>query len=44
MKWALIAGGSKGLGFSIAKALARRNYNLLLVARNLQGLIISKDL
>jgi uncharacterized protein len=34
MTWALIAGGSKGIGLSIAKALARRNYNLILVARD----------
>ncbi len=43
MKWALIAGGSKGLGFSIAKSLAKRNYNILLVARNQQELILSKE-
>jgi uncharacterized protein len=34
MTWALIAGGSKGIGLSIAKALAKRNYNLILVARD----------
>jgi short-subunit dehydrogenase len=43
MKWALIAGGSKGLGFSIANALAKRKYNILLIARNQQELIISKE-
>lgn len=43
MKWAFIAGGSKGLGFSIAKALAKRKYNVLLIARNQQELIVSKE-
>lgn len=40
MSWALIAGGSKGIGLSIARALARRNYNLLLIARD--GNILSE--
>ena len=43
MKWAVVAGGSKGLGFSIAKALAKREYNILLIARNEQDLIIAKE-
>jgi uncharacterized protein len=34
MSWALIAGGSKGIGFGIAEALAKRKYNLFLLARN----------
>jgi short-subunit dehydrogenase len=34
LQWALISGGSKGIGYGIALALARRNYNLVLVARN----------
>jgi short-subunit dehydrogenase len=38
MKYALISGGSKGIGFAIASALARRNFNLLLVARNTEDL------
>jgi uncharacterized protein len=43
MNWALIAGGSKGLGLSIAKKLALRKYNLILIARNQQDLISSRD-
>ncbi|MEP7277212.1 MAG: SDR family NAD(P)-dependent oxidoreductase [Bacteroidota bacterium] len=43
MDWALIAGGSKGLGFSIAKALAKRKYNLILVARDANDLSIAKS-
>jgi uncharacterized protein len=42
-KWALIAGGSKGLGYSIAKALAKRNYNLLLISRNERELLTSRE-
>ena len=34
MNYALIAGGSKGIGFAIAHALARRGYNLVLIARH----------
>ncbi len=34
MAWALIAGGSKGMGLSLAEALARRKFDLLLIARN----------
>lgn len=44
MSWALVAGGSKGIGFSIAEALARRKYNLLLVARNQDDLLYAKNL
>jgi short-subunit dehydrogenase len=44
MSWALVAGGSKGIGFSIAEALARRKYNLLLVARNHDDLLHAKNL
>ncbi len=32
--YALVAGGSKGIGYAIAEALARRNYNLILIARH----------
>ncbi len=43
MKWALIAGGSKGIGFSIAESLAKRSYNLVLVARNQEDLVFAKE-
>jgi short-subunit dehydrogenase len=43
MGWAVIAGGSRGIGIHIARALARRNYNLLLVARNAGELDESKN-
>jgi short-subunit dehydrogenase len=33
LPYALIAGGSKGIGYAIAEALAKRKYNLILVAR-----------
>ena len=41
--YALIAGGSKGIGYAIAEALARRNYNLILVARNIDTLQLAKN-
>lgn len=40
--YALVAGGSKGIGYAIAEALAKRNYNLILIARHLDGLIDAK--
>jgi len=40
--FALIAGGSKGIGFAIAEALARRNYNLVLIARDPDTLLLAK--
>src|SRR5450755_42780 len=42
MSWALIAGGSKGIGIGIAEALAKRKYNVLLVARNAKELSDAK--
>jgi short-subunit dehydrogenase len=41
--YALVAGGSKGIGFAISEALAKRGYNLVLIARNWDGLVIAKD-
>jgi short-subunit dehydrogenase len=32
--YALVAGGSKGIGFAVAEALAKRHYNLILIARH----------
>jgi len=40
--YALIAGGSKGIGYGIAEALARRGYNLVLVARHMDTLVAAK--
>src|SRR5215213_7445623 len=36
--YALIAGGSKGIGYAIAEAFAKRHYNLVLVARHADSL------
>ncbi len=41
--YALVAGGSKGIGFGIAQALAKRNFNLILIARNQKDLITAKS-
>ena len=41
--YALIAGGSKGIGYAIAEALAKRKYNLVLIARHLDSLIAAKN-
>jgi short-subunit dehydrogenase len=43
MAWAFIAGGSKGLGRSLAEALAKRKFNLLLIARNQSELEAVRD-
>jgi len=40
--YALIAGGSRGIGFAIAEALARRNYNLILIARHMDTLLAAQ--
>ncbi len=42
MGWALVAGGSKGIGYYIAEALAKRGYDILLIARNPDELATSK--
>src|SRR5438128_6368744 len=41
--WALVAGGSKGIGYAIAEALARRGFNLILIARHMDSLIKAKE-
>jgi uncharacterized protein len=43
LPYALIAGGSKGIGYSIAEALAKLHYNLILIARNEDSLIAAKN-
>jgi uncharacterized protein len=40
--YALIAGGSKGIGFALATALAKRDYNLILIARHWDSLDAAK--
>ena len=42
LPYALVTGGSKGIGYAIAAALARRNYNLILVARDSNALSAAK--
>jgi short-subunit dehydrogenase len=42
LPYALVTGGSKGIGYAIAAALARRNYNLILVARDSNALSDAK--
>jgi short-subunit dehydrogenase len=41
--YALVAGGSKGIGYAIAEALAKRNYNLILIARHEDALANAKQ-
>lgn len=41
--YALIAGGSKGIGYAIAEALAKRGYNLVLIARGMEALAAAKN-
>jgi short-subunit dehydrogenase len=41
--YALVAGGSKGIGYAIAEALARRGYNLVLIARHIDSLNAAKE-
>lgn len=40
--YALVAGGSKGIGYAIAEALAKRGFNLILIARHADSLIVAK--
>ena len=40
--YALIAGGSKGIGYSLAEAWAKRQYNLILIARHWDSLMTAK--
>jgi uncharacterized protein len=40
--YALVAGGSKGIGYAIAEALARRGFNLILIARHEGPLLDAK--
>jgi uncharacterized protein len=41
--YALVAGGSKGIGYAIAEALAKRHYNLVLIARHADSLLAAKQ-
>src|SRR5215510_15218415 len=41
--FALIAGGSKGIGYALAEAWAKRNYNLILIARHWDSLASAKQ-
>jgi short-subunit dehydrogenase len=43
MKHALIAGGSKGIGYAIAEALAKRKYDLILIGRDSDTLHSAKN-
>jgi short-subunit dehydrogenase len=38
-----VAGGSKGIGYAIAAALAKRNFNLVLIARHRDSLLAAKE-
>jgi short-subunit dehydrogenase len=44
VQYALVAGGSKGIGYSIALALAKRKYNLVLIGRHADALIAAKNI
>ena len=42
-EYAVIAGGSKGIGYAIAEALGKRNYHLVLIARHEDALVMAKN-
>ena len=42
-RYALITGASSGIGLSMSSELAARNYNLLLVSNEKEGLEIAKN-
>ncbi|HEV7620947.1 MAG TPA: SDR family NAD(P)-dependent oxidoreductase, partial [Flavisolibacter sp.] len=42
LPYALVAGGNKGIGYAIAEALAKRKYNLILIARHTDSLNSAK--
>lgn len=41
--YALIAGGSKGIGYALAESWAKRGYNLILIARHWDSLAAAKN-
>ena len=41
--YALIAGGSKGIGYALAESWAKRDYNLILIARHWDSLAAAKN-
>jgi short-subunit dehydrogenase len=41
--YVIITGGSKGIGFGLAKEFAKQNFNLVLIARNKDDLANAKD-
>ncbi|MFR1708567.1 MAG: SDR family NAD(P)-dependent oxidoreductase [Clostridium sp.] len=42
-KWVLITGASSGIGLELSKIFAKNNYNLILIARNIEALSKIKD-
>src|SRR5688572_28030604 len=43
LPYALIAGGSKGIGYALAEAMAKRRYNLMVIARHADSLLAAKN-